>query len=245
MRQVVLDTETTGLEPSEGHRVIEIGAVELVDRRLTGRRFHRYLNPEREVDAGALQVHGLSNEFLADKPRFQDVVAEFMAFIEGAQLIIHNAPFDVGFLNHELRLLEDNPWGSLEDHCADILDTLHLARRLHPGQKNSLDALCARYEVDNSGRELHGALLDAELLAEVYLRMTGGQAALGLGEVQEVVEVAPVSDGLEIRRLAAQRPSLRVIRASDAERTAHEAYLERIAEVGGRCLWREMERAAD
>src|SRR5690606_3445463 len=173
MRQIILDTETTGLEPAEGHRIIEIGCVEMVSRRLTGNNFHRYLQPDREIDSAAIEVHGITNEFLADKPRFSDVVQEFLAFVKGAELIIHNAAFDVGFINHELRKV--NPaLGKIEDHCT-ILDTLIMARKMHPGQRNSLDALCKRYEIDNSHRELHGALLDAEILGDVYLAMTGGQ----------------------------------------------------------------------
>lgn len=178
MRQIVLDTETTGLEPREGHRIIEIGAIEMIERRPTGNHFHQYLNPDRHVEEGAMQVHGLSNEFLLDKPRFADIVDEFLDFIRDAELIIHNAPFDVGFLNHELQLF--NPDLGKLDQFAGILDTLTLARELHPGQRNSLDALCRRYEVDNSNRQLHGALLDSELLLDVYLAMTGGQSALDL-----------------------------------------------------------------
>ncbi len=178
MRQIVLDTETTGLEPREGHRIIEIGALELVERRPTGKMFHKYLNPERDVEEGALQVHGLSNEFLQDKQRFAEIIQELLDFIEGAELIIHNAPFDIGFLNHELNLCDPES-GKIEEY-AEVLDTLTLARELHPGQRNSLDALCRRYEVDNSNRQLHGALLDAELLLDVYLLMTGGQSALDL-----------------------------------------------------------------
>ncbi|MGB5716746.1 MAG: DNA polymerase III subunit epsilon, partial [Gammaproteobacteria bacterium] len=178
MRQIVLDTETTGLEPADGHRIIEIGCVELNDRRLTGNTYHQYIQPDREIDAGAIEVHGITNEKLADKPRFTDIAAEFLEFIDGAELVIHNAPFDVGFIDHEFRLLEDSP-GGVNDHCM-VLDTLALARRMHPGQRNSLDALCRRYEIDNSQRELHGALLDAEILADVYLAMTGGQVSLSL-----------------------------------------------------------------
>ncbi|MGD9388748.1 MAG: DNA polymerase III subunit epsilon, partial [Gammaproteobacteria bacterium] len=177
-RQVVLDTETTGLEPAEGHRIIEIGCLELVNRRLTGRKFHQYLNPEREIDPGAEDVHGLSNAFLADKPRFADVAGEFLEFVEGAELVIHNAAFDLGFLDTELARLE--PPGPALSRICGVLDTLMLARQLHPGQRNSLDALCKRFGIDNSNRELHGALLDAELLADVYLVMTGGQAELVL-----------------------------------------------------------------
>ena len=181
MRQVVLDTETTGLEPNDGHRVIEIGCVEMENRRLTGNNLHLYLNPEREIDAGALAVHGISTEFLADKPTFDKVVDEFLAFVDGAELVIHNAPFDVGFIDHELGMLNKRrqapALGPVRDHCR-ILDTLVMAREMHPGQRNSLDALCKRYDIDNGHRVLHGALLDAEILADVYLAMTGGQTAL-------------------------------------------------------------------
>ncbi len=186
MRQIVLDTETTGLEPQDGHRIIEIGAVELIDRRLTGQHFHQYLNPERDIEDGALEVHGISREFLLDKPLFADVAQEFLDFIEGAELLIHNAPFDIGFLDMELGLI-NNPV-RIESH-AQVLDTLELARDLHPGQRNSLDALCKRYEVDNSSRNLHGALLDSEILADVYLAMTGGQSDLGLS-----FETVPAQD---------------------------------------------------
>ncbi len=199
MRQIVLDTETTGLEPQDGHRIIEIGALELVERRPTGNMFHKYLNPERDVEEGALQVHGLSNEFLQDKQRFAEVVEELLAFIQGAELIIHNAPFDIGFLNHELTLCDPEA-GKVEDY-ATVLDTLTLARELHPGQRNSLDALCRRYEVDNSNRQLHGALLDAELLLDVYLMMTGGQSALDLNLKQTVVHDADHLD-LPVRDIA-------------------------------------------
>ncbi len=232
MRQIVLDTETTGLEPSQGHRVIEIGCVEVVERRTTGNHFHQYLQPDRAIDEGAIEVHGISNEFLADKPRFADVVDDFLDFVRGAELVIHNAPFDVGFLNHELALL-DGDYGRIEDYCG-ILDTLSLARQMHPGQKNSLDALCRRYDIDNAHRELHGALLDAEILADVYLMMTGGQTALLLDAQGDAGEV--LAD--EIRRLPAGRPALRVIRADEAERAAHEARLAAIDEAsGGQCLW--------
>lgn len=182
MRQIVLDTETTGLEVSLGHRIIEIGCVELVNRRVTGNHWHHYLNPEREIDSGAFEVHGISNEFVADKPRFAELAEDFLAYVDGAELIIHNAPFDVGFLNDELARL-DPPADGVELRC-DILDTLVLARQKHPGQKNNLDALCKRYEIDNSHRSLHGALLDARILADVYLAMTGGQTSLGLDAEQ-------------------------------------------------------------
>jgi DNA polymerase III subunit epsilon len=223
-RQVVLDTETTGLEPSQGHRIIEIGCVEMVDRRLTRRHFHQYLQPDREIDEGALAVHGISNEFLADKPRFGDVVDQFLDFIRGAELIIHNAPFDVGFLDHELALLGDGR-GQTTDY-AGVLDSLELARRMHPGQRNSLDALCKRYQVDNSGRELHGALLDARILADVYLAMTGGQESLSLGSDAAGANGEPAAESL--RRLPEGRPRLRVIRPSEAEIQAHQALLEKL-----------------
>ena len=179
MRQIVLDTETTGLEPKEGHRIIEIGGVEVIDRRLTGNRFHQYLQPDREIDAGAVEVHGITNEFLRDKPRFGEIAQDFLTYIAGAELIIHNAAFDVGFLDAEL-----GQWRADAPRIADlcrVTDTLAMARGLHPGQRNSLDALCRRYAVDNSHRDLHGALLDAEILADVYLAMTGGQVSLQLG----------------------------------------------------------------
>lgn len=235
MRQVVLDTETTGLEPAEGHRIIEIGCVELRDRRATGRRYHQYLCPDREIDEGALEVHGISNEFLKDSPRFASVANDFLEFVRGAELIIHNAPFDVGFLDHELSLLGPD-WGRIEDYCS-ILDTLRLARELHPGQKNSLDALCKRYEVDNSQRELHGALLDAEILADVYLAMTGGQAALVFEAEGKAMKVG------ESRRRAldSNRPALPVIQPNEAEMAAHRRQLEAIDEAsGGRCVWKAL-----
>jgi len=237
MRQIVLDTETTGLEPSLGHRIIEIGGVELDSRRLTGRHFHKYLNPDRDIDDGAYEVHGISVEFLADKPRFGDVLEELLAFIGGAELIIHNAPFDVAFLDHELELL-GHPQ-RVADLCR-ITDSLALARRRHPGQKNSLDALCRRYEVDNSARTLHGALLDAEILADVYLAMTGGQVQLfGAGTAREGSgEPALDLSGIQ---LDAGRPPLRVIEPSPEEQAAHEQWLERLAascEAGP--VWRRL-----
>lgn len=234
MRQIVLDTETTGLEPSRGHRIIEIGCVELISRRPTGNTYHQYLKPDRQIDDGAVEVHGITNEFLMDKPRFEDVVDEFMGFLGTAELIIHNAPFDVGFINHELKRMS-YPLEDVVARCP-VVDTLVLARELHPGQRNSLDALCRRYEIDNSHRELHGALLDAEILADVYLAMTGGQVALSLdrnaaGEGQQ-------RDG-GIRRLAADRKPLPVVAASDREVALHEARLDSIDEAsGGRCVWR-------
>lgn len=233
MRQVVLDTETTGLDFRLGDRVIEIGCVELLNRKLTGQRFHRYINPEREVEAGALAVHGLSNEFLQDKPRFGDIAAEFLDFIQGAELVIHNAAFDVGFLNAELARLGPE-WGVIEDYCR-VIDTLALARKMHPGQRNSLDALCQRYEVNNAHRELHGALLDARILADVYLAMTGGQASLTLNTEPDHGSGRENVTG----RFAVARPPLVVLRASADELAAHERYLAAIdQESGGNCLWR-------
>jgi len=234
MRQIILDTETTGLEPSDGHRIIEIGCVELVDRRLSGNHFHQYINPERDIEDGALEVHGISREFLQDKPVFADIVGDFLDFIGGAELIIHNAPFDIGFLDSELSLLSRAD--RMNDH-AMVLDTLALARDLHPGQRNSLDALCKRYAIDNTHRELHGALLDAEILADVYLAMTGGQIAFSLdsGEREGGGDQAR-----GIRRLAADRPPLKVVRAGEEELRLHLARLQGIA-VAGRCLWLEAE----
>ncbi len=233
MRQVVLDTETTGLDPAEGHRIIEIGCVEMISRRATGQTYHQYLNPGREIDAGAVEVHGITNDFLADKPRFADLAGDFLAFVSDAELIIHNAPFDVGFLNHELGLLDPSP-GRLEDFCA-VTDTLVLARQKHPGQKNSLDALCKRYDVDNSQRELHGALLDAQILADVYLAMTGGQASLLLAGQE-----GPREGGASvIRRLDPNRSPLPVPRATASELEAHARRLEAIDKAsGGTCIWK-------
>ncbi len=231
MRQVVLDTETTGLDFRLGDRVIEVGCVELLNRKLTGQRFHRYINPEREVEAGALAVHGLSNEFLQDKPKFGEIVAEFLEFIQGAELVIHNAGFDVGFLNNELALSRLSP---LDQCCSGVVDTLKLARELHPGRKNSLDALCERYEIDNSGRTLHGALLDAELLAEVYLAMTRGQDSL-LIEL-EVAPVRSVQAGV-----LGERYALRVLRAGEDELAEHERVLAEIdKDSRGGCLWKTL-----
>lgn len=232
MRQIVLDTETTGLEPKLGHRIIELAAVEMRDRRLTGNRFHRYLNPEREIDAGALQVHGITTEFLQDKPRFGDIAREFLDFIHDAELIIHNAPFDVAFLDHELGLME---LSSVTQFCRSVTDTLQMAKELHPGKKNSLDALCERYQVDNSHRTLHGALLDAELLAEVYLAMTRGQESLMI----ELQEAAPRADQ---SHASSERHTLVVIPATPEELKAHAEQLESIdKESRGACLWKKMQ----
>ncbi|GAB3381114.1 DNA polymerase III subunit epsilon [Spongiibacter taiwanensis] len=234
MRQIVLDTETTGLDPNQGHRIIEIGCVELVDRKLTGRHYHQYINPGREVDAGAVEVHGITNEMLADKPTFSAIVDDFLDFIRGAELVIHNAPFDVGFIDAELRHeLREETVNSL---CT-VVDTLVMARQKHPGQRNSLDALCQRYMVDNSQRDLHGALLDAEILADVYLLMTGGQTKLALS-AEEGDDGEARSDNA-IRRLSSQRPPLRVISANSEELAAHNKLLDIVDKAsGGTSLWR-------
>jgi DNA polymerase-3 subunit epsilon len=240
MRQIILDTETTGLEPSDGHRIIEIGCVELVNRRITGNTYHQYIQPDRVIDAGAREVHGITDQFLADKPRFADIAGEFLTFIRGAELIIHNAPFDVGFINHEFALLGKSA-GPLSEHCT-IVDTLAIARRLHPGQRNNLDALCKRYQIDNSQRDLHGALLDAEILADVYLAMTGGQATLSLDSRSDMHgEKTP-----SIRRLQPDRPPLRVIQAGAGELEAHVARLDAIDRAhDGACIWRRLEEQPD
>lgn len=235
MRQVVLDTETTGLEVSQGHRIIEIGCVELVNRRLTGNHYHQYINPRREIDQGAIEVHGITQDFLADKPVFEQVAEDFLEFVRGAELIIHNAPFDLGFLDSELqRVTTDH--SPLKQRCA-VIDTLVMARSKHPGQRNNLDALCQRYTVDNSQRDLHGALLDAEILADVYLAMTGGQTALQLSDAPD--ESSGQAGGERIRRLPKGRASLPVIKASEEEVRGHEAQLDAIAaSSGGHVLWR-------
>jgi len=236
MRQIVLDTETTGLDPKQGHRVIEIGCVEIRHRRVTDNTFHTYLQPEREVEQEAITVHGLTNEFLREQPRFGQIVTQFMEFVQGAELIIHNAAFDVGFLNHELRLLNQG-WKPLEQYCA-IVDTLQMARQRHPGQKNKLDALCKRYGVDNSNRKLHGALLDAQLLAEVYLALTGGQSSL-LQEERNPTD--PVVDHA-ICRVSAERAPLAVIVATAEEQAAHRRKLDALDKAcKGPCLWRSHE----
>jgi len=238
MRQIILDTETTGLEPELGHRIIEIGCIEVVNRRRTGRVFHRYLCPDREIDAGALQVHGITAEFLRGQPRFGDIAAELLEFIQGAEIIIHNAPFDLAFLDAELAQLPE-PRGKVSDHC-QVLDTLLLARQMHPGQRNGLDALCKRYSVDNSQRDLHGALLDAELLLDVYLAMTGGQGALTLGE-----DEATITTRKAARRARRPRGALLVLRASDEELAAHEQRLLALDKAsGGKTAWRRFEQAS-
>ncbi|MEN8214078.1 MAG: DNA polymerase III subunit epsilon [Pseudomonadota bacterium] len=230
MRQIILDTETTGLETQQDHRIIEIGCVEMVDRQLTGNNFHQYLQPDRQIDAGAISVHGITNEFLADKPRFADIVDDLVSYLSGAELVIHNAPFDVGFLNHELqRLQQQKP--RIEE-ISSVVDTLVMARKKHPGKRNSLDALCDRYAIDNSRRDKHGALLDAEILSEVYLVMTGGQARLSLdGES---------SDGAERSqpRKVELDGELLLMTPGEADLEAHEAYLQRLQQqTDGCCVW--------
>ncbi len=235
MRQIVLDTETTGLEPDMGHRIIEIGGLELVNRRLTGRHFHKYINPERDIDDGALEVHGITRAFLMDKPVFADVFEELLSFIKGADLVIHNAPFDVSFMDYELRRLGAGV-PEIEQICT-VTDSLILARRKHPGQKNNLDALCRRYEVDNSQRDLHGALLDAEILADVYLLMTGGQTQL-FGTAEEA-ESAQARE-LESQRTDAAEVKVKLVTASAEETAAHEAYLQFMSEQGEQPLWSQL-----
>lgn len=236
MRQIVLDTETTGLEPEKGHRVVELGAVEIVDRHVTGERVQFYVDPEREIDDAAYEVHGLDAAFLAGQPKFRDVAERFLDFVRDAEVIMHNAPFDVSFIDYELSLLGGGV-RRMDDLCT-VVDSLALARRKHPGQKNSLDALCRRYRVDNSKRELHGALLDAEILADVYLAMTGGQMTLFGASDEAALDAA---DESEPRLLPADRPTVVVLRANQAEQAAHEAYLDgldRVAESGA--VWRRL-----
>lgn len=230
MRQIILDTETTGVDPLNGDRIIEIGAVELVKRRLTHNNYHQYIQPEREVPQDAIEVHGITNEFLADKPVFAQVVDAFMEYVAGAELIIHNAPFDVGFINMELSLLPDNRWGKIEDHCT-ITDTLKMARKTYPGQRNSLDALCKRLMVDNSNRTLHGALLDSEILADVYLAMTGGQTNLLLGGEESDSD----AEGA-VRKISRDRLPLKVLYATDDELTRHRSKLEEISQKSGQTI---------
>jgi DNA polymerase-3 subunit epsilon len=230
-RQIVLDTETTGIDPKQGHRIIEIGCVELVNRRLTGNNFHVYIDPERGIEDEAIFVHGITSDFLAGKPKFRDVAAEFLDYIKGAELVIHNAAFDVGFMDHEFALLRQN-YPKTHDVC-QVLDTLAMARDLHPGQKNNLDALCRRYDIDNSKRTLHGALLDSEILADVYLGMTGGQVSLNLANQE-----GQSGDNTKgIRRLSPDRPRLNVVFADNEEQAAHIERLNLVNEKGGHCLW--------
>ena len=232
MRQVVLDTETTGLEPKQGHRIIEIGALELVDRQPTGRQFHTYINPEREIDQGAMEVHGITGEFLRDKPLFDEISDDLMAFVDGAELVIHNAPFDIGFIDNELSITGHEH--SSITAVSTVLDTLELAKDLHPGQRNNLDALCKRYDVDNSTRTLHGALLDAEILADVYLAMTGGQVALGL-----TLESSKSTEDDDDDLTPAEHPALFVLKANDEELREHQARIQEIDKQSGHCLYKE------
>jgi len=233
MRQIVLDTETTGLEIKQGNRIIEIGAVEIVNRKLTGNHYHQYIQPDRESEEGALAVHGITSKFLADKPRFADIAQEFVDYIRGAELIIHNAPFDVGFLNNELQML-GSQWEKVDSICS-ILDSLVMARKIRPGQKNNLDALCRFYGINNAHRELHGALLDSEILADVYLAMTGGQVSLLLGGEQTNNNNEQAAT---IKRLDANREKLVVQYASEEEIKAHQDRLEAINKAsGGACVW--------
>lgn len=231
-RQIVLDTETTGIDPKQGHRIIEIGGVELIDRKLTGRHYHVYLNPERLVEEEAIQIHGITNEFLQDKPVFAQVADEFIEFIRGAELVIHNAPFDVGHMDHEFRRI--NPAHTSVTEFVTVLDTLRLARKLYPGQRASLDALCKKFGIDNSHRTLHGALLDSEILADVYLWMTGGQRKLAWAEKgKDGQNVDPTA----IRRIANDRPALKVLKATAEEEDAHQQRISQLSEKGGHCLW--------
>lgn len=233
-RIVVLDTETTGLNPQEGHRIIEIGCVELVNRRFTGKRFHVYINPDREIDQGAIEVHGITNQFLEDKPRFADILEDFIAFIKGAELVIHNAPFDVGFINYEFSRLND-ALRTLNDFST-VFDTLAFARKKHPGQRNSLDALCKRYSIDNSHRELHGALLDAEILADVFLLMTGGQSSL----LEEAESGGQQTDTIQKPKLSStNRPRLSIVYCNEQELVEHQKSLESIEKTSGLCIWKQ------
>ncbi len=229
-RQIILDTETTGLEPRLGHRIIEVAGVEMVNRRLTGKHFHRYLNPGRDSDEGALQVHGLTTEFLSDKPKFAEVVEEFLEYVSGAELIIHNAPFDIGFLDAELALVRKK---KLATYCPSVIDTLRMAKDLHPGKRNGLDSLCERYQIDNSARTLHGALLDAELLAEVYLAMTRGQDSL-------IVESETARAEVKVASFERGSLKLAVLRAGPDELAAHEAQLADIDKASGGSVWRRL-----
>ncbi|SHK47763.1 DNA polymerase-3 subunit epsilon [Marinobacter antarcticus] len=235
MRQIVLDTETTGIDPAEGHRIIEIGCVEMMERQPTGRNYHVYINPEREVEAEAIAIHGITNEFLVDKPKFAEVADEFFEFINGAELVIHNAAFDVGFMDSEFARMK--PVRKTADYCG-VVDSLAIARAKHPGQKNNLNALCKRYGVDNSNRELHGALLDAEILADVYLLLTGGQTALSLD--------AGAENGggpRGIRRLSSDRPALAVVKPTATENEAHQAFLLALEKKAGETVWSKLEGA--
>lgn len=235
MRQIVLDTETTGLSPQDGHRIIEIGCVELLHRRLTGTTFHFYINPQREVDKGALRVHGITDSFLKDKPLFSEIAEDLKDFLIGGELIIHNAPFDLGFLHYEFSLLNDTEWRDISVHCS-IIDTLEIARKKHPGQRNNLDALCKRYQINNQHREKHGALLDAEILADVYLAMTGGQSALNL----EMTQKSDEKQADQVLTVKQETLSFPTIRATQEELTLHTGFLDEMQKrYGVTPKWRE------
>jgi DNA polymerase III subunit epsilon len=237
IRQIVLDTETTGLDPRQGHKMIEVGCIELLDRKLTGNNLHFYVNPEREIDAGAIAVHGITNEFLQDKPVFSDVAKDLLEFLKGTEVIIHNAPFDVGFLDNEFADCIDS-YESLTDYC-EVFDTLVQARQLHPGQRNDLDSLCKRYEVDNSNRDLHGGLLDAEILADVYLRMSGGQTSLVLGEDLSSVD----SETGEFKPMKRPAGALPVIKANSVELQNHIEWVDRLEQATGKeSVWRKLQQ---
>ena len=231
-RQIILDTETTGINPKDGHRIIEIGCVELLNRRFTGNNYHVYINPEREIEAEAIAVHGITNQRLQDEPKFRDIAQGFLDYIKGAELVIHNAAFDVGFIDHEFAMLRPK-LPPVTEYCG-IVDTLKLARDLHPGQKNNLDALCRRYDINNSHRTLHGALLDAEILADVYLLMTGGQVSLNLA-----AEDANNQQDQQGPSVIQRSGHLKVIKASGQELTAHQSRLDLVQKKGGSCLWRD------
>jgi len=232
MRQIILDTETTGLRVEDGHRVIEIACLEMIERKLTGKHFHQFTNPEREVEAGAQAVHGITNAFLHDKPIFRNIAKELMDFISGSELIIHNAPFDLSFLNNELHLTQQK-WKSISDYCG-VIDTLQIARQRHAGQRNSLDALCKRYGVDNSKRDWHGALLDAHLLAQVYLAMTGGQGSF-FDSMNQNQPMTP-KNSQTVASMPITKHDLVVLRATDDEVNEHKAYLETLRKQG-KCIW--------
>mgnify|MGYP000924627267 CR=1 FL=1 len=236
IRQIVLDTETTGLDPRQGHKMIEVGCIELLDRKLTGKNLHFYVNPKREIDAGAIAVHGITNEFLEDKPVFSDIAKDLLTFLKGSEVIIHNAPFDVGFLDNEFVDCIDG-YKTLTDYC-EVFDTLVQARQLHPGQRNDLDSLCKRYEVDNSNRDLHGGLLDAEILADVYLRMSGGQTSLVLGEEASSVD----TETGESKPIVRPKGVLPVVKANSVELQNHIEWVDRLEQATGKeSVWRKLQ----
>lgn len=236
-RQIVLDTETTGLDPKQGHRIIEIGCIELINRRITSRNYHVYINPQREIELGAAEVHGITNDFLQDKPLFIDIVDALLEFIDGAELIIHNAPFDLGFINSELKLLKQGH--KKIDSVCSVIDTLQMARKMHPGQRNSLDALCKRYDIDNSNRNLHGALIDAELLAQTYLAMTSGQNSLFSDAASETQQDSTNMVNVPTENNEILQYELSVVLATDEELAQHHAFLESMAEKNKNVLWLE------